>query len=156
MTTTPTTFRHTEGTGKGRYVAIDITAMRALMDEMGFSPLPQRPGAEIVYARAVGNRPVQLRVYSSVTPGNGVSRDVGEDAIRIALHSTLTDRPVGMRFARVYRTKNALGTLKDRAREAWTYARDNACLKCNGVLVERTVKNTGKTFMGCCNYPECK
>jgi hypothetical protein len=137
------------------YVPIDAAEMQAVMRDMGFDALPQRPGAEIVYARTIGRRPVQLRVFSSVVPDAGVSREVGQDAIRIVLHSTTTDRPIPVEFSRVYRTKNALTTLKDRAREAWSYAKDHTCDRCHGVMVERTNRKTGERFMSCADWKEC-
>lgn len=142
--------------GESRYVSIDASEMEAVMRDMGFDALPQRPGAEIVYARTIGNRPVELRIFSSVVPGHGVSRDAGEDAIRVVLHSTKTDRPIPVSFSRVYRTKNALTTLRERAREAWGYAKDHTCDRCHGVMVEKTNRTTGKRFWSCADWKECK
>lgn len=142
---------------ESRYVPIDVTAMHALLaDEMGMSTIPTKPGQELVYARRIGKRPVELRVFTSVVPEAGVSRGCGEDAIRIVLHSTLTDKCIGVKFTRVHRTKNALPNLKERAREAWTFAKDNVCHKCNGVTIERTHKASGNKFRGCCNFPVCR
>lgn len=142
-----------------RYVPISENEMRNLMNSMGFEVVTEAGSSELVFERKVETRsgktyPHSVRVYSSVIPGS-VSRECGEDAIRIVLFNADTGRPVKQEGKkRIYRTKNALNNLKERCREIFKNVMTNACPKCNHVMVARKGKHGD--FMGCTNYPDCK
>ena len=98
-----------------------------------------------------------IRIFSSIDKRTNVTRDTGQDAIRVTLYDMEKGRPVRVE-KRVHRTKNALINMRQRAREMWQYVADkkNTCPKCKSLLVKRTAKRTKKNFMGCSKFPECK
>ena len=98
-----------------------------------------------------------IRIFSSIDRRTNITRDTGQDAIRVTLFDLKKDRPVKVE-KRVNRTKNALVNMRTRAREMWQYvsSNENTCPTCMRLLVKRTAKRTKKNFMGCSSYPECK
>ncbi len=167
---------------EGNYIAVPEAAMRSMMEgECGFTQLKIDGTYEIVFQRQVTSAkgrefPYAVRVYSSVA--NGVSRAVGEDAIRVVLFDTRTDRPVkimgegrknrdrkskaGSRINRTARQciptedriAELLGRLRDRCRDYFYHVITNECPKCGNALAMR--HGGGKDFYGCTNFPECK
>lgn len=169
-------------TDNAKYVAVPEAAMRTMMEgECGFSQLKIDGTYELVFQRQVESSqgrkfPYAVRVYSSVS--NGVSRAVGEDAIRVVLFNTETDRPVKIMGegrknrdrkskagSRIYRTARQgiptedrvaelLGRLRDRCRDYFYHVVANQCPKCDSALALR--QGNGNDFYGCTNFPECK
>jgi Topoisomerase DNA binding C4 zinc finger len=165
-----------------KYVAVPEAAMRALMEsECGFEQIKLDGTTELVFQRDVVSSkgkefPYAVRVYSSVAYGE--TRAVGEDAIRVILMNTTTNRPVKIMGegrknrdrkskagSRIYRTAptgipteervaELLGRLKTRCREYFYHVVANQCPKCDSALSLRHSK--GNDFYGCTNFPECK
>ncbi len=165
-----------------KYVAVPEAAMRSMMEgECGFDQLNIDGTYEIVFQRQVESSqgrkfPYAVRVFSSVA--NGVSRAVGEDAIRVVLMNTETGRPVKIMGegrknrdrkskagSRIYRTARQgiptedrvaelLGRLRDRCRDYFYHVVANQCPKCDSALALRQGK--GNDFYGCTNFPTCK
>lgn len=165
-----------------KYVQISEADMRSMMEgECGFEQLHLDGTYELVFQRQVESSkgqkfPYAVRVYSSIS--NGTSRAVGEDAIRVVLFDTETDRPVKIMGegrknrsrkskagSRIYRTaptgipaeervQELLGRLRDRCRDYFYHIVANPCPKCGGALALRG--GTNGDFYGCTNYPECK
>lgn len=116
--------------------------------------------AESVYILRVLDR-YEIRVYSTIPKGCVTARDVGKDAIRIAVIDTLTD--TGTRVVRrINRTKNWRARLRDRVNEAFVSIRrgEGMCPTCGAVIrrcvVRKEGPNKGKVFYRCqnesCNY----
>lgn len=138
------------------YVAVHRNEFEAKMTEMGFEHVNVQGTLELVYERKIPDTSFGVRILSSIDPRNGVSREVGADAIRVTLWNYDTDRPIKIE-KRVHRTGTVEGVLertRERARDVWGKYLENKCSCGKGVMVERNGKN-GK-FLGCSNYPTCK
>ncbi len=98
-----------------RYCPITIEEMRNhLKSDKGWVEEQNRLGeAVFTYSLKKTNGSIVIRVYSSINPQVGVSREAGEDAIRVCAVNTLNDRGF-IKSARVYRTKNWRDNLQKR------------------------------------------
>lgn len=75
---------------------------------------------EIVYSKPLLTKPhLLVKVYSSIRKANGVSRGVGQDAIRVCAINTKTDRGV-RKTKRINRVPGWDVRLKERVTEVWT------------------------------------
>ena len=158
------------------YVEIGIEEFRDMVEtEMGFKCINGGEDGgrakEYIYERIVQHRNEEdfmsalrgdkfrysIRIFSSIDKRTNITRESGQDAIRVTLFDTEKQRPVRVE-KRVHRTKNALTTMRKRAREMWKYVatKSNTCPECKSLLVKRTAKRTKKDFMGCSKFPECK
>jgi len=146
------------------YVARSFEEVRDMLEgQMGFTQVNIAGCFEVVWQRQVVRKgePTKyfVRVYSSVDKDTGWTRDCAKDAIRVQLVAIEDgQKKLLMKGKRVHRTVSALDNLRERARTLYGKCLDSACLcpKCNAVMAERTVKATGKTFLGCTDYPLCK
>ena len=153
-----------------RYVEISETDMRNMLEtEMGFKQVFKDGTTELLFERPVEKKTGEVynysvRVYSSITPYDGKSRGVGEDAIRVVLMDNTSGYPVKIKGeskkqsagSRIYRTKNALPNLRERCREYFKYVFSHACPSetCeNGLMIKR--KGSYGEFYGCNQYPTC-
>ena len=135
----------------GRYVQINENSFREMVEtQMGFTLVPLTGVNEKVWQRPIPNTSFAVRIFSTIELG--ISRNCGEDAIRICLVNTANDRI--LKSERTYRTLNALTNMRDRAREVWSYTKKNMCECGCGVMIER--KGKVGSFMGCSNYPTCR
>jgi len=148
-----------------RYTEIRHDEMADLLEGIGFEPRNQSGCVEYVWERNVVSKsgktfPYAVRVYSSVDKRTGVTRDCGADAIRVVLMDLESGRAMKLKTGkgkagqRIYRTKNALPTLKERCREYFVKVIQDGCPKCGAVMAERAGKNG--SFLGCTKYPVCK
>lgn len=95
---------------------------------------------------------VSIYIYSSISK-SGLSRGVGEDAIRVALVDRISGKAVGSK--KVYRVPGWSQRMRERI--VWFTANQNRvmrCPKCNAAMIKRTGKYGD--FYGCLNYPKCK
>lgn len=145
-----------------RYRAITRREFERQMADMGFSEIAYPGSKEHIYQRAIANRDGSpsrfvVRIFSSVHIGTGMTRECGDDAIRIVLFdSVLKDQRARERIVqdwRTFRTENALPNMRQRARDAFAYAIQNGC-DCGALMIERSGKSG--PFMGCTDYPNCK
>lgn len=169
-------------TDKSKYVNVPEADMRSMMEgECGFEQIKLDGTTELVFQRQVSSTqgrvfPYAVRVYSSVAYGS--TRGVGEDAIRVVLMNTETDRPVKIMGegrknrdrkskagSRIYRTaptglapekrvQELLDRLRDRCRDYFYHIVANQCPKCGSALALR--RGNDNDFYGCTNFPECK
>lgn len=101
-----------------------------------------------------------ILIYTSIGI-SGNSRSVGEDAIRIVLFDTVSNKPIAGKFKRVNRVESENGKtifqrIEERIKEVeLTVASVPKCQKCGAHLVERTNRTNGTTFFGCSSYPNC-
>lgn len=134
------------------------------MENRGFT-LVSLPGTrELVWGkrvRSVGDYPVTLRVYSSIVEEK--SRDVGEDAIRVALVAKIPDdndgSPFGSKIVGIGRSKrvNRVPGWRNRLAERiaqWEELLATECPTCGAPMKER--KGPKGKFYGCCRYPDCR
>lgn len=149
-----------------RYVPISESQIRSLLEgEMGFSEIQLPRTAELVFERQVETKsgrkyPYAVRVYSSIARGE--SRGCGEDAIRVVLVDLESSRLMKVlgegrnskAGRRIYRTKSALPSLKNRCRDYFRHVLRNTCPECSSVMAIRQGPK-GK-FLGCTGFPKCK
>lgn len=76
---------------------------------------------EVVYTKRLLTKPnILVKVYSSIHKDNGLSRGVGQDAIRVCAVNTNTDRGV-MKTRRINRVPGWDMRLVDRVTEVWSH-----------------------------------
>lgn len=107
----------------------------------------------------------ECHIYTTITAGQNITRDVGEDAIRIFLYDRFAARPAQkeMKILRVEGNTTVFERLADRVENINQIVRacvkqDRFC-KCaqnRAHTVKRTVKSNGSTFLGCSLFPLCK
>ena len=137
------------------YVIVTRDRFEAEMDDMGFAHINIPGTLEMVFERDIPNSDFAVRIYSSIDPRHGVSREVGTDAIRVLLFNKVKDRSLKIE-KRVNRTGSedkVLARVRNRARDVWAWHTNNKC-SCGGVMVQR--KSASGSFLGCSNYPTCK
>jgi len=155
-----------------QYYNISIEEMNSFMISQGFSRIPQEmlPGTrELVYGKRVDNSGIALtvRVYTGID-SSGQSRDVGQDAMRVALFTrvpdptnpskTLSKQLFGSK--RVHRVAGWVKNLKSRIDEVIEKSKyQKVCDRCGLPMILRQgkSKSTGKpySFYGCSGYPSC-
>lgn len=97
-----------------------------------------------------------IRVHSSVFLG--VSRDCGQDAIRVSVVFEAEGKTHGIRrFPRVTRQENWQTHLKSRVLAAFEYINAiKRCPRCLSPLAHRKAAKTNSKFLGCIRYPLCR
>lgn len=145
--------------GTTRYRAIDRNTFRDAMCAIGFDEIVPDKTFEYAYDRAITARDgtpsrFMVRVLSSVSINTNVTRETGEDAIRVMLYDNLLGRMIN--DWRVLRTESALVNTVKRARDAFKYAIEAPrCQACSAIMIKRKSRMGGE-FLGCTNYPTCK
>lgn len=127
--------------------------MTAFLTPKGFQIITVPGTKEIVFGKRVPhNLPLTLRVYTGIEP-TGVSRGVGEDAIRVSLFWRNANGEIKKAGGskRVHRVINWKANLQNRL-DNWN--QDFILCACGAPMVER--KGSKGSFLGCCNYPICK
>jgi len=155
-----------------QYYNISIQEMNDFMVSQGFSVIPQEmlPGTrELVYGKRVDSNGIALtvRVYTGID-SSGQSRDVGQDAMRVALFTRVPDSTSPLKTVskqlfgskRVHRVAGWAKNLKSRIDEVIEKSKyQKVCDKCGLPMILRQgkSKNGGKpySFYGCSGYPSC-
>jgi len=143
-----------------KFYPVKKEEMAALLEPWGFDLIALAGVVELVWQKI---RPsgVAVRVFSGINP-SGVSRGVGEDAIRVELYyirEGVTYRIGGTK--RVHRVENWRENLKGRIAtwKDWSGI-GPSCPKCGAPTIEREVKkegpNKGKKFYSCCTWAKTK
>ena len=74
---------------------------------------------EIVYTKNLKSKPhLQIRVYSTLKKDSGVSREVGDDSIKVCAINTVTQKGV-RKSRRINRVQNWQTRLETRVLEMW-------------------------------------
>jgi len=109
-----------------------------------------RGAGELIYEIPLNG--VSIYIYSSISK-TGISRGVGEDAIRIALVDNVSQKAVGTK--KVYRVPGWGLRLKARIVE-FTAGKHRIprCPQCNSAMVRR--KGKYGDFWGCLGFPNCR
>ena len=136
------------------YTEITLKEMEELLTPLGFLKVPMKDGTrEVVFGKRVA-ADLTLRIYTSVAYGD-ISRDVGEDAIRICLVQRDKEGKItGVgKSRRVNRTQNWRLNLTKRL-EDWDALLGPVCPRCQS----RTRLRHGEygDFWGCCSFPICR
>lgn len=145
-----------------RYVPISQADMENLLEiEMGFTRADQDTSWEMIWEREVVTKkgvhyPYKIVVFSTIDRRTGWSRDCGTDAIRLVLMDTVTGRPCAVKGTpkpRVFRTKNALVNLRQKARDMFRFVLENhTCPNCNALMVKRRGGPNNHEFYGCSHF----
>ncbi len=143
-----------------RFVSVVAADLEGVMRDCGFSEVSLPGTFERVFERAVvddGNAVgVVVRVYTTLPRGAGVVRERGADAIRVVLVDRKSGRAVWS-ATRTHRTQGWRERMVERMREAWrAVAGLPRCPECGRAMVERKSARTGRPFLGCAGYPECR
>lgn len=121
----------------------------------GFTKIALPKTTELVYGKRVDRDGIQLtlRVYTGIEAG--VSRSVGEDAMRAAVFLRTADGTVKMAGGskRVHRVEGWKKNLQNRL-DKWAELLGPACPRCKSLMVER--KGSSGKFYGCTSFPDCK
>lgn len=145
----------------GRYVPISEDEFTRAMDAIGFRKENQPGFWEMSWVRDVVTKsgrefPYLIRVDSTIDLRTGMSRETGEDAIRLTVIDKVTKRPAsGDDFReRAFRTLNALSNTTDKARALFkAVVAGPHCPKCGSLMVQRCSKAPGAVpFWGCTHY----
>ncbi len=119
------------------------------LGKMGYTwkKLNEQKTLEDVYMVSING--VHIKIFSSVV--DGVSRNVGSDAVRVVGWDVESDRPIMSSEMRLTRTKNWSDNLKLRIQKVVSKIIDApSCKICGGMVVE--MKGKFGKFMGCLNY----
>lgn len=155
-----------------KYYNISVDEMDEFLLHQGFARIPPAMlvgTRELVYGKRVDNSgiPLTVRIYTGIDP-TGQSRDVGEDAMRVALFTKVPDPQNPSKMVakqlfgskRVNRVAGWAKNLQSRINEVMGKAtQQKLCDKCGlpMILREGKSKSTGNpySFYGCSGYPSC-
>lgn len=97
-----------------------------------------------------------LKLYSSISRKDHVSRAVGVDAIRVVVASSQSAKPLRRSLPKVKRIKTWRKNLSLRMSEALrSLGINTTCPLCDNPLVLRKNSSTRSVFLGCSKYPDC-
>lgn len=153
-----------------------LTELKSISDairQRGGKAEQGQQGREIVFDFTPPGAEATVRVYTTLSAGQSVARDCGEDAVRIVVGGTVAKDGVP-RFRSVTEPRKMLRTapqslehharvrtfldrLTEALREAYGVAiRVPMCPLCNGVMSERQTRDKSRRFYGCLDFPDCK
>lgn len=140
-----------------KFVTIAQNDMHTFLTDRGFTPVEIQGTRELVYGLIV-DKNVCLRVYTSVVPNAdnaGVSRDNGQDAIRVLLVTKMKDGQVKVIGSdrRVHRVEGWKSNLDARIAN-WRSQLGESCPLCSAPTVHKKSKRFD--FWGCCRFPVCR
>lgn len=127
---------------------------------MGFvQPIQLEGVEEYVYEVSTSRPDIRIVIYSSIDKRTNVSRNSGEDAIRLVAlfkNNFLFDKKTHTK-----RIENWENNLFSKLKELLNDINGvPVCPKCGAVMVQRAAKAKGTTkknvFWGCSNFPNCK
>ena len=108
---------------------------------------------EIIYEIKTEKPNINIKLYSSIDT-SGISRTIGEDAIRCVLIDSISQKPID-KAKRTHRMTNWRERLKEKIDELKEESKKIViCKSCGSAMVLRTGP-TGQ-FYGCLSYPKCK
>jgi helicase len=108
---------------------------------------------EIIYEVKTEKPKINIRIYSSIEY-SGVTRSIGEDAIRCVLIDLISQKPID-KAKRTHRMSNWKERLKEKIDELKKEAQKvQLCKTCGSSMVLR--EGPKGQFYGCLSYPKCK
>ena len=143
------------------YYNISVEEMDKFLIPQGFQKI-QLPGTvELVYGKRVdiNGIPLTMRIYTGIDP-NGLSRNVGEDAMRVNLFTKINTGEIKkiLGSKRVHRVKGWAKNLQARINDMIIAAQSiKICQKCGLPMVLREGQSKGRPykFYGCSGWPAC-
>jgi hypothetical protein len=154
-----------------RYETITYQEMREFLESFrldeghrqGFSQIKVPDTREFVFSKGVkgwdfGNDKlrVAIRVYTSIDIALGISRDNGQDAIRVTAWARRNETAPFMLHGtkRVHRVKGWRDNLAERL-NAWRELLGQPCPTCGCPMFIKHNRKSGEPFWGCVRYPNC-
>lgn len=120
------------------------------------------PGCnEIVYQRNSTRIPWGVRVYSSVHVRSGLTRDCGDDAVRVVMVDLESGKPrkvmgegrKSKAGRRINRTQGAMKNLEKRVKQYLLLGTEKyLCPTCGGLMAVRQSRTSDFKFLGCTNW----
>jgi superfamily II RNA helicase len=118
-----------------------------------FNIVEDQNSKEIIYEQATSIPNVNVRIYSSIDY-SGITRSIGEDAIRCVLIDNVSHKPID-KAKRTHRMSNWKERLKQKLDDLKEEAKKVAiCKSCGSAMVLRD--GSKGQFYGCLSYPTCK
>lgn len=140
-----------------KFVSISRKEMEDFLLPRGFTLIKLENTYELVYAKRVhkDNLKLSLRVYTGILE-NGISRGIGEDAIRVLLFMKRADDSIVKlsSYKRVNRIESWQENLQKRIDSWINDFPDKKCKSCKMPMILRKGKNG--SFYGCSNFPSCR
>lgn len=139
-------------------VKITAEEFEEALNETGldFKKVDYRWANEIIYEAESEKGTFVIRVYSTIDKFKDLSRDTGEDSIKINVLHKETGKPL-FKTTRTYRVPSWKKNLKKKIRKI-VNDKDKLmiCSKCGSVMVIRENSENGNKFYGCASYPKCR
>jgi ssDNA-binding Zn-finger/Zn-ribbon topoisomerase 1 len=145
--------------GNSKYCEITQAEFDEFMEPFGFMCMnADRPNQERVYFYTWNDNNYALKVYSSITTKEGVSRRVGADAIRVVVFMKVQGifKPTGPAIS-IFRVANWRNNLKKKLNDCFTKGCmniDYECPLCGAPKIMR--KGNRGLFYSCSNWPVTK
>ena len=122
-------------------------------------------GRELVIVNDLKVHGLEIHIYTSVEPGSNVTRNKGEDAIRIILYDRFAGKMVYQesKILRVEGDTTVFERLTERCKNILIYVENLKqkdlfcqCPTNRACKIKRTNSKTGETFYGCLLFPLCR
>lgn len=133
--------------------------------ENNYQTTKPKNGRELVIVKDLKVHGLEIHIYTSVEPGSNVTRNKGEDAIRIILYDRFAGKMVHQesKILRVEGDTTVFERLTERCKNMLkivdTMQQKDLfcqCPKHRAHTVKRTNSKTGETFYGCSLFPLCR
>ncbi|TFG30906.1 hypothetical protein EU528_07550 [Candidatus Thorarchaeota archaeon] len=134
-----------------KYVTISREEFEEVMNLYKAKTSIRSVEGEIIYRIPLKND-FSIWIYSTVNPMSGMSRKLGEDAIRMVLMYKNTHAV--MKETKTLRTSNWKKNLEAKIRDLTEKTTEYRC-PWGHPLVKRTGKGGKGSFYGCANFPDC-
>lgn len=112
----------------------------------------KNPHEELVYNIATGRGKVYIKVYSSISPVTGRSREYASDAIRFVLMDGQSDKPCLEKQPHAKRINTWGKNVAKRLEELFHESNLLDFCYCGSPKKEMKNRTTGETFLGCVNW----
>lgn len=113
-------------------------------------------GGELTYDIGTGVNDVVVRIYSSISLLDGVTRKKGADAIRVVLLDLVAGKPFG-KDVRTHRTDGWDRRLRVKVEGLLSRVKEESpiwCRSCGSMMVKREGRHG--EFYGCVSFPKCR
>jgi len=139
------------------YVPITLDEMRAFLKESKGWVENSNGFAETIFDYEKDG--FIIRVFSSISENEGICKESGKDAIRVAILFETQDGSIRgiKKFSHITRQENWQIHLKRRVMKAFNYIpMIRICPDCSNLLSLRKNKSNNSEFFGCSQYPDCR
>lgn len=112
----------------------------------------KNPHEELVYNISTGRGKVYIKIYSSISPKTGRSREYASDAIRFVLMDGQSDKPCLEKQSHVKRIDTWAKNVTKRLEDLYHQANVLDFCFCGSPKKEMKNSKTGEKFLGCVNW----